>query len=202
MEKWLEVVNNQCFLALILSWFVLLAFIGYKVIRNYWYVRARLERGDYSVLSKRMGMPMFMAIPIGVFVSLVVIFSPVLFFSLLSAVNSSSITESAWPNLLKRRRNNVKKPIVFSLIIASMSLLITGCSDNRTATSSNSNKAQINLVDGVYSAYYNDYNELSLNLTDNLTEINENLKWSEEETSASIQQFINLIEKSDLIKVP
>lgn len=96
----------------------------------------------------------------------------------------------------------MKKPIVFSLIIASMSLLITGCSDNRTATSSNSNKAQINLVDGVYSAYYNDYNDLSLNLTDNLTEINENLKRSEEETSASILQFINLIEKSDLIKVP
>lgn len=83
-----------------------------------------------------------------------------------------------------------------------MSLLITGCSDNRTATSSNSNKAQINLMDGVYSAYYNDYNDLSLNLTDNLTEINENLKRSEEETSASILQFINLIEKSDLIKVP
>lgn len=96
----------------------------------------------------------------------------------------------------------MKKPIVFSLIIASMSLLITGCSDNRTATSSNSNKAQINLMDGVYSAYYNDYNDLSLNLTDNLTEINENLKRSEEETSASILQFINLIEKSDLIKVP
>lgn len=92
----------------------------------------------------------------------------------------------------------MKKPIVFSLIIASMSLLITGCSDNRTATSSNSNKAQINLVDGVYSAYYNDYNDLSLNLTDNLTEINENLKRSEEETSASILQFINLIDKSDL----
>lgn len=83
-----------------------------------------------------------------------------------------------------------------------MSLLITGCSDNRTATSSNSNKAQINLVDGVYSAYYNDYNDLSLNLTDNLSEINENLKRSEEETSASILQFIDLIEKSDLIKVP
>ena len=80
MEKWFEVVNNQCFLALILSWFVLLAFIGYKVIRNYWYVRARLERGDYSVLSKRMGMPMFMAITIGVFVSLVVIFFPVCFY--------------------------------------------------------------------------------------------------------------------------
>ena len=66
-----------------------------------------------------------------------------------------------------------------------MSLLITGCSDNRTVNSSNSNKAQINLVDGVYSAYYNDYNDLSLNLTDNLTEINENLKRSEEETSAA-----------------
>lgn len=83
-----------------------------------------------------------------------------------------------------------------------MSLLITGCSENRTATTTNSNKAQINMVDGVYSAYFDDYNDLSLNLIDNLTEINENLKHTEEETSASILQFINLIEESDLIKVP
>ncbi|WP_303825526.1 hypothetical protein [Ruminococcus flavefaciens] len=96
----------------------------------------------------------------------------------------------------------MKKSIVFSFIIASMSLLITGCSENRTATTTNSNKAQINMVDGVYSAYFDDYNDLSLNLIDNLTEINENLKHTEEETSASILQFINLIEESDLIKVP
>ena len=83
-----------------------------------------------------------------------------------------------------------------------MSLLITGCSENRTATTTNSNTAQINMVDGVYSAYFDDYNDLSLNLIDNLTEINENLKHTEEETSASILQFINLIEESDLIKVP
>ena len=96
----------------------------------------------------------------------------------------------------------MKKSIVFSFIIASMSLLITGCSEKRTATTTNSNIAQINMVDGVYSAYFDDYNDLSLSLIDNLTEINENLKHTEEETSASILQFINLIEESDLIKVP
>ena len=77
MENWLELVNNQCLLALIVSWLVLFTFIGYKLVRNHWYVRSRLERGDYSVLSKRMGMPMFMVIAIAVFVSLMVLFFPI-----------------------------------------------------------------------------------------------------------------------------
>ena len=89
MYKWLEVVNNQCLLALALSWLVLLGFIGYKLIRNYWYVRSRIERGDYSVLSKRMGMPMFMVIAIAVFVSLVALFFPICIYDV--SVNDSSI---------------------------------------------------------------------------------------------------------------
>lgn len=96
----------------------------------------------------------------------------------------------------------MKKPVIFTFIIASMSLLVTGCSENSITTSSNTNNAQINVVDGVYSAYFNDYNDLSLNLINDLTEVSENLKQTEEETTASIIQFLKLIKVSNSIKVP
>jgi len=94
----------------------------------------------------------------------------------------------------------MKKSILAVATATIVSLSLTGCGEKKIE-GADSNK-NTNAINGVYSAYFSDYDDLSKNFVDNLKRINEDIAETEENTSISILRYLENVESSNTVMVP